>query len=100
MSLFAADIDECSADGVAGCDQTCMNTDGGYRCDCGTLYTLNANGRTCDNINGFSALMGGVAGLIILIIAVLALAFALYLWQSKQKAPRNPAIEDNPPNPL
>ena len=40
-----ADVDECST-GQANCAQTCINTDGGYKCDCQAGYSVNNDG-TC-----------------------------------------------------
>ncbi|KAK7489453.1 hypothetical protein BaRGS_00019252, partial [Batillaria attramentaria] len=43
-------INECSEDNH-GCDQNCNNTVGSYICSCVDGYTLNADGRICDDID-------------------------------------------------
>jgi len=47
------DVDECST-GKANCGQTCINTDGGYKCDCQAGYSVNNDG-TCSDIDECSS---------------------------------------------
>lgn len=45
---FVVDINECSI-GNGGCQQTCVNTNGSYHCDCQLgNYRLNPDNTTCD----------------------------------------------------
>ncbi|XP_019333417.1 collagen and calcium-binding EGF domain-containing protein 1 isoform X1 [Alligator mississippiensis] len=44
---YCLDIDECSEDTRAMCDQLCTNMPGSYRCHCQRGYHLASNGRTC-----------------------------------------------------
>ena len=66
---FLSDLDECKSSDLNDCEQQdyCHNYKGGYRCGCGTLYTLSQNGLTCDNSN-FLAFVGGTVGVMILIL--------------------------------
>ena len=41
-----ADIDECR-EGTSDCDQTCINNDGNFTCDCHLGYMLDADSRSC-----------------------------------------------------
>ena len=34
------DVDECSDDKMNTCDQVCVNTDGGYKCECEQGFEL------------------------------------------------------------
>ena len=45
--IFYTDIDEC-ATANGGCMQICSNNLGSFACTCGTGYTLNVDGLTCD----------------------------------------------------
>lgn len=42
------DINECSTSSDNDCDQLCVNTLGGYTCDCRDGYLLDMNERTCN----------------------------------------------------
>ena len=44
------DVDECS-NGVARCQQKCVNTPGSYQCICDRGYQLSADESTCEDIN-------------------------------------------------
>ncbi len=44
------DVNEC-ASGNGGCAQTCTNTVGSYSCSCASGYVLNADGKSCDDID-------------------------------------------------
>lgn len=41
------EIDEC-ATGTHGCEQICINTMGGYQCDCKLGYELHSDGKKCE----------------------------------------------------
>ncbi len=41
----------CVSGAAANCDQNCTNNEPGYICTCGSGYTLNVDGHTCDDIN-------------------------------------------------
>lgn len=43
---FNTEIDECQF-GNGGCEHTCINTDGSYRCECPADQDLRADGKTC-----------------------------------------------------
>lgn len=45
---FSTEFNECESD-RHGCSQRCINTLGGYRCDCEIGYELSADGKTCDS---------------------------------------------------
>ena len=40
-----------SSDDRGGCAQGCTNNIGGYSCFCGDGYSLNVDGKTCDNVD-------------------------------------------------
>lgn len=48
---FIAEIDEC-ATGTHGCEQICINTMGGYKCDCKLGYELHSDGKKCEDACG------------------------------------------------
>ena len=48
-TIFCADVDECA--GTHGCQQVCINTDGGFRCDCDSGFELNSDNNTCSGSN-------------------------------------------------
>ena len=52
---FPVDIDECSVNN-GGCNQTCNNSIGSYKCSCGSGYTLKKDGLGCDGKYVFSRL--------------------------------------------
>ncbi|XP_067672504.1 uncharacterized protein [Haliotis asinina] len=54
-SMACEDIDECPTP----CAHTCMNTDGSFKCSCRAGYTLNADERTCDDVNECNVNNGG-----------------------------------------
>lgn len=43
-------VNECAVNN-GGCAQTCTNTSGGHTCSCTAGYTLNGDGKTCDDID-------------------------------------------------
>ncbi|XP_041355468.1 mucin-like protein [Gigantopelta aegis] len=43
------DIDECML-GIHGCQQNCMNFDGGYSCDCDVGFKLKHDRKTCERV--------------------------------------------------
>jgi len=45
--VVGAEYDECQTDDH-GCQHICVNTIGGYRCECKIGYELNPDGRTCE----------------------------------------------------
>ena len=45
------DINECAEASKGGCDQTCLNTPGGYQCQCGHGYQLTPDNHTCGDLN-------------------------------------------------
>ena len=47
---FYTDIDECSVNS-GGCEHTCVNTVGSFRCMCDEGYTLSGDERTCADID-------------------------------------------------
>ena len=49
--LFPAhfsDTNECATNN-GGCQQTCINTFGSFRCECNTGFQLRNDGRTCES---------------------------------------------------
>ena len=44
------DDDECMLE-TDNCDQVCMNTDGGFSCDCDPGFQLNSDQSTCTGEN-------------------------------------------------
>ena len=44
--VTCGDIDECEA-GLHECQQLCVNTVGGFRCECNSGYELDDDGSTC-----------------------------------------------------
>nr|AEP25603.1 bone morphogenic protein 1 [Holothuria glaberrima] len=48
---FFQEIDEC-ADNQGGCEHTCINTVGSYRCECEPGYTLMRDGQGCEEACG------------------------------------------------
>lgn len=48
LTIFSLpEIDEC-ATGTHGCEQICINTMGGYKCDCKLGYELHSDGKKCE----------------------------------------------------
>ena len=47
---FSSDFDEC-INKTHQCNQTCINTQGGYNCSCYHGYQLSKNGRDCDDVD-------------------------------------------------
>ena len=45
---YSADVNECVSPDNNDCEQTCVNTNGSYSCDCTNGYVLNADGHACD----------------------------------------------------
>lgn len=46
-----ADVDECASSmSTHGCQHICINTDGGFRCDCNSGFELNSDNSTCSGI--------------------------------------------------
>ena len=43
---FYSDVDEC-ADANGGCDTTCINSIGSFKCQCGVGYTLEKDEKKC-----------------------------------------------------
>ena len=41
------DVDECSSNSTNSCQFACINTLGGYRCECPVGYHLGADGKKC-----------------------------------------------------
>ncbi|XP_063800439.1 von Willebrand factor C and EGF domain-containing protein isoform X2 [Pseudophryne corroboree] len=50
--VTCTDIDECAA---SSCEGTCLNTEGGYMCDCGSGLKLAADRRSCLDIDECSS---------------------------------------------
>ena len=46
VSSFS-DVDECSSNSTNSCQYACINTLGGYRCECPVGYHLSADGKKC-----------------------------------------------------
>ena len=46
--FYFTDINECVEDVGIDCEQTCVNTIGGYNCSCETGYQLQQDGTTCE----------------------------------------------------
>ena len=44
------DDDECAL-GADNCEQVCVNTDGGFRCECNSGFVLNSDQTTCSGEN-------------------------------------------------
>lgn len=85
---FTADVDECST-GQANCGQTCINTDGGYKCDCQTGYSLNNDGTCSGDMLSYDdelcLLRSGLIMLIIdliIIVIIIIIGFAFVRTQS------------------
>ena len=47
MDFVYLDVDECQINN-GGCAHSCNNTDGSFKCSCGSGYTLAMNGLNCD----------------------------------------------------
>ena len=47
LHQYYADVDEC-AESIAGCAQTCLNTEGSYACSCNGGYRLAGDRHGCD----------------------------------------------------
>ncbi|XP_013784459.2 tolloid-like protein 1, partial [Limulus polyphemus] len=50
-ATFIKEYDECSGKGH-GCEHTCINTLGGYRCECKIGYELHSDGKKCEDACG------------------------------------------------
>ncbi|KAM8827874.1 collagen and calcium-binding EGF domain-containing protein 1 isoform 2-T2 [Spinachia spinachia] len=44
---YCLDIDECANNSITACSQICVNSAGGYRCDCEKGHFLEEDGKTC-----------------------------------------------------
>ena len=47
MEEMCTDINECLNWTRDRCQQVCMNTDGGFRCECNSGFQLNSDQSTC-----------------------------------------------------
>ena len=47
--FILSDIDECS-DVTHNCSQICINTEGGFNCECNNGSLLDTDGVTCDGM--------------------------------------------------
>ncbi|XP_078353037.1 mucin-like protein [Oculina patagonica] len=45
------DLDECQSNSLNNCEQLCVNLPASFFCDCQDGFKLNADGRSCDDIN-------------------------------------------------
>ncbi|KAK2176552.1 hypothetical protein NP493_656g01018 [Ridgeia piscesae] len=52
------DVNECLTT-THGCDQSCVNTVGSYKCECRSGYQLDTDGRTCKDVDECRADNGG-----------------------------------------
>lgn len=50
-SFCQLDNNECTDKKKTGCSQLCINTKGGYRCACNIGYNLQADGKSCNDID-------------------------------------------------
>ena len=53
FSLIYADIDECALSvniPLSDCEQVCVNTIGGFRCECMAGFELNLDNSTCSGM--------------------------------------------------
>lgn len=50
-AVFVKEYDECKGSNH-GCEQQCVNTVGGYRCDCDIGFELHSDGKTCEDACG------------------------------------------------
>lgn len=48
--VLVTDVNECE-DSNNGCDGQCINTEGGYDCQCTSGRVWSADNRTCEGIN-------------------------------------------------
>ena len=48
-NIIFVDINECAS--MHRCQQVCINTDGGFRCDCDPGFQLNNDNSTCSGTN-------------------------------------------------
>ena len=47
FSLIPTDINECAMSLLGGCQQVCVNTMGGFQCECLAGFQLNLDNSTC-----------------------------------------------------
>jgi len=47
LTVSAVEYDECQSDSH-GCQHTCINTLGSYRCECRIGYELHSDGKKCE----------------------------------------------------
>lgn len=50
-ATFVTEVDECAM-GEHGCEQSCVNTIGSYRCECAIGYELHSDGKRCEDACG------------------------------------------------
>ena len=55
---YLLDVDECT-DGISGCSQICINTNGSYTCTCDNGYQLSNDNHTCNDINECTIIHNG-----------------------------------------
>lgn len=49
---FVTEVNECLEKNRGGCEQGCINKQGGYECFCGNGFLLNDDGKTCSGMSG------------------------------------------------
>ncbi|KAG8183432.1 hypothetical protein JTE90_023188 [Oedothorax gibbosus] len=50
-ATFVTEVDECAGESH-GCEQRCVNTIGGYRCECAIGFELHSDGKRCEDACG------------------------------------------------
>ena len=69
-----------------GCEQGCINTDGSYICTCSSFYTLGNDGHSCDGLVSFAGGVTGISGFFLLVVAILATCFIVFLYRARRKS--------------
>ena len=48
-TYFSTEFDECSSNEFNGCEHECINTLGGFKCQCQIGYELHSDERRCES---------------------------------------------------
>lgn len=81
------DINECEGDDKGGCDDTCMNMDGSYKCDCEEGRRLKDDGKACEAVEiddgvNIPAIATGVVLGVAVIATIIVLTIVIYKYSN------------------
>ena len=83
---FISDVDECKRHN-GGCEHTCVNSIGGFRCACDAGYHLMTNGLSCDQ--GVTSSVTAVLVIYGLLLIAMAVAIIVLFCSIRKKGGPN-----------